>query len=76
LFSWSPATPNTPPHPSLSLPGLNPEAIEPLQDLPNTPWIVASDDGTVRIDGRDCKQLKDDSRKRFRTVMVSPALPH
>lgn len=76
LFSWPLTSPNAPPLPSLSLPGLNPEAIEPLHDLPDSPWIVASDDGTVRIDGRDCKQLKDDSRKRFRTVMVSPDLPH
>lgn len=75
LFSWSLTSPNAQPLPSLSLPGLNPEAIEPLQILPDSPWIVASDDGTVRIDGRDCKQLKDDSRKRFRTVIISPALP-
>jgi hypothetical protein len=47
---------------------LNPEAIEFLPDPTRVAWLIASDDGSMRIGKRECKKLKDPSQKRFRTV--------
>ncbi|MCC7377039.1 MAG: DUF3616 domain-containing protein [Verrucomicrobiales bacterium] len=49
---------------------LNPEAIEFLPDPSRVAWLIASDDGSVRIGKRECKKLKDPSQKQFRTVIL------
>jgi hypothetical protein len=36
--------------------------------------MVLSDDGTVQVDGVDCKKLKDPLQKRFRGVNLSVSL--
>lgn len=50
------------------MPDLNPEAIELLPDPSRVAWLIASDDGSMRIGKRECKKLKDAGQKRFRTL--------
>jgi hypothetical protein len=52
----------------VDLTGLNPEAFyTPEQE---EEILLLSDDGTVPLDGVECKRLKDPARKRFRGVWV------
>jgi len=57
--------------PGVALDGLNPEAIVSFDEGART--LVLSDDGTLAIDGKECKRLKDPARKRFRGAWL--ALP-
>ena len=52
----------------VDLTGLNPEAFftpEQAEEI-----LLLSDDGTVPLDGVECKRLKDPAKKRFRGVWV------
>jgi hypothetical protein len=49
---------------------LNPEAITFFDDAAGTHLWVGSDDGTRKINGQDCKRLKDPRLKQFRSVTV------
>lgn len=49
---------------------LNPEAFFTPETAPRV--LLLSDDGEQTIDGKPCKRLKDDGRKRFRGVWVTP----
>jgi hypothetical protein len=53
------------------LAALNPEGFFSSDALGEI--MLLSDDGTQRIDGRECKRLKDPHRKRFRGVWISGA---
>ena len=54
----------------VSFRGLNPEgALLEIADG-SREVLVLSDDGTLQIDGQDCKALTDSSRKRFRGVRL------
>jgi hypothetical protein len=53
------------------LTGLNPESITFFAGREGNELWVVSDDGTVKINGRDCKRLKDSQAKRFRAVAIS-----
>lgn len=75
FFEWQPGWPEARAHPEAILGGLNPEAIETWESAEGdgaTAWLVASDDGTVRIGGRECKKLKDIARKQFRVLTLRP----
>ncbi|HMJ88232.1 MAG TPA: DUF3616 domain-containing protein [Candidatus Acidoferrum sp.] len=55
--------------------GINPEALS-IIDRDGTPeLLVVSDDGTRKVNGVECKQLKDPMQKSFR-AMVVPIAPH
>lgn len=49
---------------------LNPEAITFFDDAEGPHLWAASDDGTRKINGQDCKRLKDPRLKQFRAVTV------
>jgi hypothetical protein len=69
LYSWRP--PAVPQQiPSVTLDGLNPEAFFTPEDRAEI--MILSDDGTVEIDGRPCKRLKEKSLKRFRGRWIKP----
>jgi hypothetical protein len=55
------------------LEGLNPEAVTFFNEPEGDQLWVASDDGTVRIGGVECKRLKDSRAKRFRAVSIPVA---
>lgn len=50
---------------------LNPEAVT---FLPSSPprVLLLSDDGTREVDGQACKDLMDQNRKRFRSLVIEP----
>lgn len=70
LHEWNGGVdaPHRLPHAELS--GLNPEAIECLTENGVERLLVVSDDGTLRIGGKDCKDLKDPNLKYFRATMI------
>lgn len=51
--------------------GINPEAISVIERDGVTELLVVSDDGTRKVNGTDCKQLKDPMKKNFRAVVVT-----
>jgi hypothetical protein len=52
-----------------ALEGLNPEGFFTPDE---GDVLVLSDDGSVSIDGRECKRLKDASKKRYRARWLTP----
>jgi len=50
--------------------GVNPEALVVYPDTPLNEFQVLSDDGTRKIQGMDCKTLKDPMQRRFRSYWV------
>ena len=56
--------------PGIDLSGLSPEGFFAPEDRDEI--LLLSDDGTVEIDGEECKRLEDPTRKRFRGVWVRP----
>lgn len=68
LFAWD--GPGTAPEllTLVDLRGLNPEAFATYEDKDRI--LLFSDDGTVEIDGKPCKSLKDPARKQFRGQWV------
>ena len=49
---------------------LNPEAITFFRDADGSRLLVVSDDGTVKVNGVECKRLKDSRLKQFRAVSL------
>lgn len=70
LYEWAggDAPPRKLSHPELA--ELNPEAIEALTENGVARLLVVSDDGTLKIGGKDCKDLKDPNMKYFRTTTI------
>ena len=54
----------------VTLKGLNPEGIAFQTDDGKGRYLLLSDDGTVEVEGQCCKDLKDQSLKRFRGRIV------
>ncbi|HZI10324.1 MAG TPA: DUF3616 domain-containing protein [Myxococcus sp.] len=68
LFTWRGGDDAPVPVQDVDLTGLNPEAFyTPEQE---ERFLLLSDDGSVSMDGVECKRLKDPARKRFRGVWV------
>lgn len=53
--------------------GINPEAISVIETGVGPELLVVSDDGTRKVNGIECKKLKDPMQKTFRAVPVSLA---
>ena len=70
LYEWHGGADKPRPHGFPELAGLNPEAITFFSEPEGDRLLVVSDDGTVKIGGKDCKRLKDPRLKRFRAVSV------
>ncbi|MCP3138155.1 DUF3616 domain-containing protein [Pyxidicoccus xibeiensis] len=68
LFTWRGGDDAPVPVPDIDLTGLNPEAFFTPEQVDEI--LLLSDDGTVPLDGVECKKLKDPTRKRFRGVWV------
>ena len=49
---------------------MNPEALLLYPDAPAGEFQILSDDGTRKIAGADCKQIKDPARKSFRSYQI------
>ncbi len=68
LFAWDGGA-TAQPLDRVSLEGLNPEGFFTPESRDRI--MLLSDDGSVSIDGTDCKRLKDPAAKRFRGVWVT-----
>ncbi len=70
LFVWDGAARQGTPVAAPLLKGLNPEALFSFPGRPADEFEVLSDDGTLKIQGKDCKKLADASEQRFRAVTI------
>jgi hypothetical protein len=64
IFTWTGGQQPASRIEGMTLNALNPEGLAFQGD--DSDYLILSDDGTTRIDGRDCKDLKDSSQKQFR----------
>ena len=55
----------------VELQGINPEGISFHAGNGKEEYFLLSDDGTVAVDGMECKNLKDPAQKRFRGRVVT-----
>ncbi len=70
LYEWrgGAGVPRQLPHAGLS--GLNPEAIEYLTEDSLERLLIVSDDGALKVGGKECKKLKDPNLKCFRAATI------
>ena len=68
LFTWRGGDDAPVPVSAVDLTGLNPEAFFTPEQADEI--LLLSDDGSLPLDGVECKRLKDPARKRFRGVWV------
>lgn len=70
LYEWNGGTdtPRRLPRPELA--GLNPEAIEAIPGTAEARLLVVSDDGTLKIGGKDCKTVSDPNLRYFRATTI------
>lgn len=66
LFTWKGGEDKPEQVEGVDFPGLNPEAVTFATEGDRTKYLILSDDGTLSVDGQDCKRLKDASLKKFR----------
>lgn len=70
LYEWSGGTDTPRRLPRAELTGLNPEAIEALPEDDRARLLVVSDDGTLKIGGKECKAVSDPNLKYFRVTTI------
>lgn len=70
LYEWDGGNHAPRPLPREELTGLNPEAIEVFTDDGVEQLLVVSDDGTLKIGGKTCKDLTDPKLKYFRATTI------
>ena len=58
--------------PDVRFPGANPEGLAFSKPDGKAEFFVLSDDGTLKIDGVDCKKVKDTNRRQFRGYLLIP----
>lgn len=68
LFTWRGGDDAPVPVTEVDLTGLNPEAFFTPEQADEI--LLLSDDGTVQVDGVECKRLKHPAQKRFRGLWV------
>ena len=66
LFTWKGGKDKPTQVDGVTFPGLNPEAVTFSTEGDSTKYLILSDDGTLSVDGQDCKRLKDAALKKFR----------
>ncbi len=72
LFEWRPGSSGVEPLPDPTVATLNAEGVDPVEAGVDTTWMMVSDDGTTKVEGRDCKRLRSAALKRFRSVTFPP----
>ena len=70
IFEWHGGADSPRPLPQGGLSGFNPEAIELLTEGDVQRLLVVSDDGSRRIERKQCKRLKDPNLKSFRATTI------
>jgi len=70
LYEWSGGTNAPTTVPGVPFKGSNPEALVLYPDTPPNEFQVLSDDGTRKLDGEDCKTIKDPTHKWFRSYWI------
>lgn len=78
LFRWTGGVDAPSPCLSVDFSGLNPEGISLIRGGAGDSLVITSDDGALKVDGREAKRLKNPSQKSFRlaTITVPPPSPN
>lgn len=53
-------------------PGLNPEGLAYSNERGQTDFFILSDDGTLKINGEDCKRIRNPAYRQFRGYGLAP----
>jgi hypothetical protein len=72
LYEWAGGSSVPKLRADVSLRGANPEGIGVVDAAGQQEFFVLSDDGTLKINGQDCKRLKDPNLRRFRGYSLVP----
>lgn len=70
FFQWTGGVESPVPFELPEVAGLNPEAITFFSAVDGDHLWVVSDDGSVMVNGREAKKLKDPNQRRFRAVGI------
>lgn len=70
LYEWRDGGESPRRLPNAEIDGLNPEGIECLTQDGATRLLVVSDDGTLKIGGIECKEVKDPNLRYFRATTI------
>ena len=65
-YEWDGKSPTPRLLPDIRFPGANPEGLAFSSPDGRNEFFILSDDGTLKIDGVDCKKVKDPNRRQFR----------
>jgi len=71
LYEWTGGADQPRLMPKVDFEGINPEAISVINRNGTDELFVVSDDGTRKVNGVECKKLKDPMQRTFRAVEVS-----
>lgn len=71
-YEWDGKSSVPRPLPDVRFPGANPEGLAFSRPDGKAEFFVLSDDGTLKIDGVDCKRVKDPNRRQFRGYTLVP----
>ena len=76
MYRWDGRSTKPEPLGAVSFQGFNPEAVL-IDPADASRVLVLSDDGTLQVDGTDCKNVDDPNLKRFRSrwMALPPAVP-
>jgi len=71
VYEWDGRSPSPTVLSGIRLRGFNPEGLAFYQEGGRSEFFLVSDEGTVKIDGVDCKRLKDPTRRQFHGYTLS-----
>ena len=72
LYEWDGHSASPTPLSGIQVPGFNPEGLAFQHQDGRSEFFLVSDDGTLKINGVDCKHLKDPTGRRFRGYTLLP----
>lgn len=71
-YTWKGGTDGPTLMAGVRFPGLNPEGLAYSNERGQTDFFILSDDGTLKINGEDCKRIKDPAYRQFRGFTLLP----
>lgn len=71
-YTWKGGTDAPVPMTGVRFPGLNPEGLAYSNERGETDFFILSDDGTLKINGEDCKRIRNPAYRQFRGYGLVP----
>ncbi len=71
-YTWKGGSDAPVPMAGVRFPGLNPEGLAYSNERGQTDFFILSDDGTLKINGEDCKRIRNPAYRQFRGYGLVP----